>query len=135
MQNYADTNLIPRKINNHSIELQDIDDNNNNQNEIQSESLPMVINQITPSQIQRIPKKTINEWGTFPGEVECPFCHKNIKTNVQTNCNIGSCCLCFWLSCIIWAIILLVRGKEIGCNDATHRCPNCKNVIGVYHSC
>ena len=134
MQNYADTNLIPRKINNHSIELQDID-NNNNQNEIQSESLPMVINQITPSQIQRIPKKTINEWGTFPGEVECPFCHKNIKTNVQTNCNIGSCCLCFWLSCIIWAIILLVRGKEIGCNDATHRCPNCKNVIGVYHSC
>ena len=133
MQNYADTNLIPRKINNHSIELQDID--NNNQNEIQSESLPMVINQITPSQIQRIPKKTINEWGTFPGEVECPFCHKNIKTNVQTNCNIGSCCLCFWLSCIIWAIILLVRGKEIGCNDATHRCPNCKNVIGVYHSC
>ena len=135
MQNYADTNLIPRKINNHSIELQDIDDNNNNQNEIQSESLPMVINQITPSQIQRIPKKTINEWGTFPSEVECPFCHKNIKTNVQTNCNIGSCCLCFWLSCIIWAIILLVRGKEIGCNDATHRCPNCKNVIGVYHSC
>ena len=135
MQNYADTNLIPRKINNHSIELQDIDDNNINQNEIQSESLPMVINQITPSQIQRIPKKTINEWGTFPGEVECPFCHKNIKTNVQTNCNIGSCCLCFWLSCIIWAIILLVRGKEIGCNDATHRCPNCKNVIGVYHSC
>ena len=134
MQNYADTNLIPRKINNHSIELQDID-NNNNQNEIQSESLPMVINQITPSQIQRIPKKTINEWGTFPGEVECPFCHKKIKTNVQTNCNIGSCCLCFWLSCIIWAIILLVRGKEIGCNDATHRCPNCKNVIGVYHSC
>ena len=134
MQNYADTNLIPRKINNHSIELQDID-NNNNQNEIQSESLPMVINQITPSQIQRIPKKTINEWGTFPGEVECPFCHKNIKTNVQTNCNIGSCCLCFWLSCIIWAIFLLVRGKEIGCNDATHRCPNCKNVIGVYHSC
>ena len=134
MQNYADTNLIPRKINNHSIELQDID-NNNNQNEIQSESLPMVINQITPSQIQRIPKKTINEWGTFPGEVECPFCHKNIKTNVQTNCNIGSCCLCFWLSCIFWAIILLVRGKEIGCNDATHRCPNCKNVIGVYHSC
>ena len=134
MQNYADTNLIPRKINNHSIELQDID-NNNNQNEIQSESLPMVINQITPAQIQRIPKKTINEWGTFPGEVECPFCHKNIKTNVQTNCNIGSCCLCFWLSCIIWAIILLVRGKEIGCNDATHRCPNCKNVIGVYHSC
>ena len=134
MQNYADTNLIPPKINNHSIELQDID-NNNNQNEIQSESLPMVINQITPSQIQRIPKKTINEWGTFPGEVECPFCHKNIKTNVQTNCNIGSCCLCFWLSCIIWAIILLVRGKEIGCNDATHRCPNCKNVIGVYHSC
>ena len=134
MQNYADTNLIPRKINNHSIELQEID-NNNNQNEIQSESLPMVINQITPSQIQRIPKKTINEWGTFPGEVECPFCHKNIKTNVQTNCNIGSCCLCFWLSCIIWKIILLVRGKEIGCNDATHRCPNCKNVIGVYHSC
>ena len=133
MQNYAEANLIPRNMNNQSIELKDM--NNNTQNIIPRESLPMLINQISPSQIQRIPKKIINQWGTFPSEVECPFCHKNVKTKVQTNCNVGSCCLCFWLSCIIWAVILLFRGKEIGCNDATHKCPNCKNVIGVYHSC
>ena len=65
---------------------------------------------------------------------ECPFCHKNIKTKIQTNCKVGSCCLCFRLRCIILAAILLFRGKEIGCNDATQRCPNCKNVIDIYHS-
>ena len=66
--------------------------------------------------------------------MEYPFCHKKIKTKIKTNCNLGSCCLYFWLSCIILGAILLFRGKEIGCNDDIQRCPNCKNVIGVCHS-
>ena len=135
MQNYADSfslsDINPHIVNDKNIELKEI----NYPKEEQTDTLPMLINQISPSQIHSIPNTIINEWGTFPHEVECPFCHKNVKTNVEANFNMESCCLCFWLSCITWAIILLIMGKEIGCADATHRCPNCKNVIGVYRSC
>ena len=72
---------------------------------------------------------------SMPHELKCPFCHKMIFTEVETTCNMGSCCLCFWLSCIRWVIILLCMGKEIGCADATHRCPECKANIGNYRSC
>ena len=138
MQNYADSSIIssisslnPYLVNQQNIELKDL----SNQNENHIDTLPMLINQITPSKIHIIPNTVINQWGTFPHSVECPFCHKKETTNVEASCNMGSCCLCFWLSCITWAIVLLIRGKEIGCADATHRCPNCKNVIGVYRSC
>ena len=135
MQNFADSSSLsdinPHLVNNQNIELKEI----TNPTENQTDTLPMLINQITPSQINSIPNKIINEWGTFPHEVQCPFCHKKIQTNVETSCNMGSCCLCFWLSCITWAIILLISGKEIGCADAIHRCPNCKNIIGTYRSC
>ena len=135
MQNFADSSslsdIYPHIVNNKNIELKEINDLKENQ----TDNLPMLINQITPTEIHSIPNTVINEWGTFPHEVECPFCHKNVKTNVEASCNMGSCCLCFWLSCVTWAIILLIMGKEIGCADATHRCPNCKNVIGVYRSC
>ena len=138
MQNYADSSIIssisslnPYLVNQQNIELKDL----SNQNENHIDTLPMLINQITPSKIHIIPNTVINQWGTFPQSVECPFCHKKVTTNVEASCNMGSCCLCFWLSCITWAIVLLIRGKEIGCADATHRCPNCKNVIGVYRSC
>ena len=135
MQNFADSSLIsninPHPVNSRNLELKDL----SNQNEVQRDNLPMLINQITPTQIQSIPNRIINEWGTFPHSVECPFCHENVTTKVEASCNMGSCCLCFWLSCITWAIYLLIKGKEIGCADATHRCPNCKNVIGVYRSC
>ena len=137
MQNFADSSslsaLSPHLVNTQNIELKEI--NNKKMNQNQRDSLPMLINQITPSQIHTIPTNIINEWGTFPHNVDCPFCHKNINTNVEASCNMGSCCLCFWLSCITWAIILLIMGKEIGCADATHRCPHCKNIIGVYKSC
>ena len=135
MQNFADTSSLsdinPHLVKKQNIELKEI----TNPTENQTDTLPMLINQITPSQINSIPNKIINEWGTFPHEVQCPFCHKKIQTNVETSCNMGSCCLCFWLSCITWAIILLILGKEIGCADAIHRCPNCKNIIGTYRSC
>ena len=82
-----------------------------------------------------IPFSEINSWGSMPHEINCPHCGKLITTEVETSCNMGSCCLCFWLSCVIWIIILLCMGKEIGCADAIHRCPECKNIIGSYRSC
>ena len=108
----------------------------NNQIGIQNDNAeqPILVNQAKPMPVHVIPLSDINTWGSLPHNVTCPFCHQNVMTSVEANCNMGSCCLCFWLSCIIWAIILLCMGKEIGCADATHKCPNCKNVIGVYRS-
>ena len=106
-----------------------------NNNQIDTSNQPIIVNQVNPLPIRSIPLSVINSWGSIPHNVICPYCNQNILTNVQASCNMGSCCLCFWLSCIIWAIILLCMGKEIGCADATHKCPNCKNVIGVYRSC
>ena len=92
-------------------------------------------NQISPIQRSGIPFSEINSWGSFPHEIKCPHCGKMVLTEVETSCNMGSCCLCFWLSCVVWIIILLCMGKEIGCADAVHRCPECKNVVGSYRSC
>ena len=109
----------------------------NNQQETQNDNSnqPIIVNQVNPAPVHCIPLSDINTWGSIPHNVTCPFCHQNVLTSVEASCNMGSCCLCFWLSCIIWAIILLCMGKEIGCADATHKCPNCKNVIGIYRSC
>ena len=104
-------------------------------NQTDNANQPILVNQVNPLPIHCIPLSDINKWGSIPHNVACPFCHQNVTTIVEASCNMGSCCLCFWLSCIIWAIILLCMGKEIGCADATHKCPNCKNVIGVYRSC
>ena len=104
-------------------------------NQIDNANQPMINNQVNPIPIHTIPLSDINSWGSIPHKVTCPYCHQNVTTSVTASCNMGSCCLCFWLSCIIWAIILLSMGKEIGCADATHKCPNCKNIIGVYRSC
>ena len=92
-------------------------------------------NQLAPLSRSGIPFSEINSWGSMPHEINCPHCGKLITTEVETSCNMGSCCLCFWLSCVIWIIILLCMGKEIGCADAVHRCPECKNIIGSYRSC
>ena len=78
MQNYADSSIIssisslnPYPVNQQNIELKDL----SNQNENHIDTLPMLINQITPSKIHIIPNTVINQWGTFPHSVECPFCH------------------------------------------------------------
>ena len=115
------------------IDIKPIVENNQNQND--NANQPILVNQVNPLPIHCIPLSDINTWGSIPHNVTCPFCHQNVTTTVEASCNMGSCCLCFWLSCIIWAIILLCMGKEIGCADANHKCPNCKNVIGVYRSC
>ena len=114
-------------------------DNNSNpiklKNQIDNPNQPLLVKKEDQLPIETISLSEINSWGSIPHEVTCPFCHKKVVTSVEENCNMASCCLCFWLSCIIWAAILYCTGKEIGCVDAIHKCPNCKNVIGVYHSC
>ena len=64
----------------------------------------------------------------------CPHCNQNIVTEVETQFNCANCCLCCW-NWIIWLIVQLARDKELNCTDATHRCPNCKNIVGKYDAC
>ena len=130
-QNIIDINQQPMTPQNPGIELNPIVSGNQMDNANQ----PMINNQVKPLPIHTVPLSDIDSWGSIPHNVTCPYCHQNVTTSVTASCNMGSCCLCFWLSCIIWAIILSCTGKEIGCADATHKCPNCKNVIGVYRSC
>ena len=66
-----------------------------------------------------------------PVQMICPFCKQNITTTVERQFNCCACCLC-WLIGVFYFIIQAVRGKDLCCDDATHRCPQCNNVIGVY---
>ena len=94
MQNYSDSSLItsisninPYPINQQNIELKE----QTNQNENHFDTLPMLINQITPSKIHIIPNTVINQWGTFPHNVECPFCYvsaSNKGENFENICEI-----------------------------------------------
>ena len=87
---------------------------------------PLVVNQYVP---------LLNtHFKTSPVALVCPHCNQNIVTEVETQFNCANCCLCCW-NWVIWLVIQLVRDKEFNCTDATHRCPNCKNVLGKYDAC
>lgn len=65
----------------------------------------------------------------------CPFCKIYINTAVNKSV---SCCnvLCFvCTSPVLWAAFQLVRGKDLVCLDAKHRCPNCGANVGTYTAC
>ena len=87
---------------------------------------PIIVNQYIP--VQPIPFKT------EPINMVCPFCKSNITTNVETEFNCLNCCFCCW-NFVLWIIVQLVREKELNCTDATHKCPNCGQIIGKYNAC
>ena len=71
---------------------------------------------------------------TMPMNTSCPFCKMPITTitNLELNCGAFCCCL---LGCyIFFACYQCCNGKEIGCYDCSHTCPNCGNMIGKYIS-
>ena len=70
-------------------------------------------------------------FGRAPLAACCPYCRANITTVVEDVCNgaaFSFCCICF----CIYACYQSSRGKDLGCSDTKHRCPNCKRVIGSY---
>ena len=75
------------------------------------------------------------KFGTVPVSITCQFCKNPVTTVVEKTCNCGSCCLCCFTGLFIWICIQCCRDKEIGCKDATHKCPSCGNVLGTYQSC
>ena len=71
---------------------------------------------------------------TSPANVVCPYCRNQVVTLVETNFNCLNCLFCCWFV-ELWLIIELVRGKDLNCTDAVHKCPSCGQVIGNYSAC
>jgi hypothetical protein len=66
-----------------------------------------------------------------PVSMACPFCKNQITTVVERQFNCAACCVCFILG-VCYFVMQAVRGKDLCCDDATHRCPYCNNIVGSY---
>ena len=95
---------------------------------------PPVQNQQQPIVVQQYVNAPPVKLKSSPVSMFCPHCKKTVTTVVSTQFNCLNCCFCFCF-CLLWLIVELVSDKDLNCTDATHKCPNCKNVIGVYRSC
>ena len=92
-------------------------------------SLPIVVNQYSPTIIRPY------EFGTCPMSIVCMFCRHPITTNTDCECNCGSFCLCCLIGYLFFMWVQLCRGKSICCCDVIHKCPNCGAFLGKYTSC
>ena len=90
----------------------------------------IIVNQVTPAVTVAIPAMQATPYLTV-----CPYCRLQVMTSSIQTFNCCTCLLC-WCTGLIWfCIIQSIRGKDIGCYDAIHKCPNCGQTIGVYESC
>ena len=87
---------------------------------------PIIVNQGIP----QVPIKL----KTVPAVVVCPHCHNTVTTVVDTQFNCLNCCFCYCLT-LCWIIVNLANEKDFNCSDATHKCPQCGQVIGQYNAC
>ena len=87
---------------------------------------PIVVNQY----ISQAPLKL----RTTPAVIVCPHCHNSITTVVDTQCNCLNCCFC-WCFFPFWILVNLVNEKDFNCTDATHKCPQCGQIIQQYNAC
>ena len=67
-----------------------------------------------------------------PVFLNCPFCHQNVTTSVETSFSFCACCLCMCTGLTIYLCIQLCRGKDICCKNAIHICPSCGKQLGYY---
>ena len=87
---------------------------------------PIVVNQVIP----QVPVKIRSS----PAVMVCPHCHNTITTVVDTQFNCLNCCFCYCFF-ICWVIANLVNEKDFNCTDATHKCPQCGQVVFQYNAC
>ena len=97
---------------------------------MQPQVQPIVVNQVTPAIAVSVPPQRSTPYLTV-----CPFCRMQVMTSSIQTFNCCTCLLC-WCTGIVWfCIIQALRGKDVGCYDAIHKCPNCGQTIGIYESC
>ena len=97
---------------------------------VQQQQQP-VVNQAQPQVINVVNQ----EFRTSPVSITCQFCKNPVTTVVEKHCNCCACCLCWMTGLVFFVCIQCCRGKEIGCCDATHKCPTCGQILGTYVAC
>ena len=65
----------------------------------------------------------------------CPFCKASITTTAIKSFNCCTCLLCYCTGLVFFCCVQLIRGKDVCCYDAQHKCPGCGQIIAVYDSC
>ena len=70
-----------------------------------------------------------------PCNIICPFCNKEIMTQINKKCNWYSCVFCYCIGLLPWITLQFCRNKTPNCFDADHFCPHCGNKIAEYNSC
>ena len=132
---------IPQGINNNNP-------NTNGMNQFQQipvQNYPILANQLVYPQngiivIQQVPVGSpliINRYTST--DLTCPYCRKIVKSVPDAYWTCESCCMCmkyyvlyYFTACIgffIHFIINTCNGEDLCFCEATHRCPNCKNII------
>ena len=85
--------------------------------------------------IQTVPTVVVNAPTKFtksPMSLVCPRCKASITTNIQEEFNWSAFCLCCFTCFVIFACIQCCNGKDLGCTDVKHFCPNCGQMVGGY---
>ena len=73
-------------------------------------------------------------FGTSRNSTMCLFCRKHIKTDVALTCNYEAFFLCLITGFFCYFFIKWCLKKDLFCCDVIHKCPECGNIIGVYHA-
>jgi len=122
---------INNEIRNRSLQTQSNYQTLNSETRIITyQNRPVVVNQSSPTVIGGG-----YEFGTSPIPITCSFCRSSITTDTECEFNCGACCLCLAVGYCCFMCIQSCRGKSLCCCDYTHRCPNCRSMLGKYSSC
>jgi hypothetical protein len=92
----------------------------------QQNSNNILVNQVKPTYLVSAPVK----FRRSPVSIVCPHCKVLVNTDVEETFNCLTCCLYCLTGCIIYACIQCCNGKEVGCCDTKHKCPNCGTILG-----
>ena len=92
----------------------------------QQNSNNILVNQVKPTYLVSAPVK----FRRSPVSIVCPHCKVLVNTVVEETFNCLTCCLYCLTGCIIYPCIQCCNGKEVGCCDTKHKCPNCGTILG-----
>ena len=84
--------------------------------------------QTAPTVVENTPIK----FSKSPMSAVCPGCKATVTTNIRDEFNWSACLFCCCTLFVIFACVQICNGKDIGCTDVKHFCPNCGQMIGGY---
>jgi hypothetical protein len=72
---------------------------------------------------------------TQSSALKCPFCQKQVETEVTKKCSVINILCAIFTTPIFWACLKCCRGKDCNCYDANHKCKRCRREIADYSAC